>query len=120
MNSNSAKSVEIVLELIEERGVKQAFIEGLLDGYRGKLTEWKKGKSSPTLSELKIIAAYFDVSVDYLLGNTNERNTASQVFSAGGVQLTARVQGNISNKDTENLYKVINESFSKFISEHTK
>jgi len=120
MNSNSAKSVETVLELIEERGVKQAFVEGLLDGYRGKLTEWKKGKSSPTLPELKIIADYFDVSVDYLLGNTSERNTPFQVFSTGGVQLTTRVQGNISGKDAENLYKIINESFSKFISEHTK
>jgi len=120
MNSNSAKSVEIVLELIEERGIKQAFIEGLLDGYRGKLTEWKKGKSSPTLAELNIIANYFDVSVDYLLGRTDERNTPFQIFSESGVQLTVRAQGNISNEDATHLYKIISESFSKFISEHNK
>ena len=120
MNPNKATSVERVLNLIEERGIKQAFIEGLLDGYRGKLTEWKKGKSSPTLSELQIIASFFDVPIGYLLGNTEEHSTSTRIFSERGVQMSVRVQGNLPKEDAENLYSSINESFSQFMLERSQ
>lgn len=33
------------------------------------LSEWKNGKYTPKMDKLQKIAKYFDVSVDYLLGN---------------------------------------------------
>ena len=36
------------------------------------LTKWKKGTSQPSADALKKIADYFEVSVDYLLGRTND------------------------------------------------
>jgi len=30
---------------------------------------WKSGKAAPSLDNLNALSAYFDVSVDYLLGN---------------------------------------------------
>jgi len=103
--------------LMEERGVKQTFVEGLLNGYRGKITEWKKGKSTPTNAELQIIASFFDVSIDYLLHKTDERNPPFHQFSRDDVKVVARVHGNLAKEDADELYRLINENFDKFMSE---
>lgn len=57
-----------IIELAKARGVKLAFINKLIGGYRGKATDWKNGKSAPTDDELRIIAGYFNVTVDYFSG----------------------------------------------------
>lgn len=41
----------------------------------GAVSEWKKGRVPQNATQLKI-ANYFGVSVDYLLGNTDERRPA--------------------------------------------
>ena len=117
MSSSSMNTVERTLMLMDERGVKQTFIEGLLNSYRGKITEWKKGKSTPTHAELQIIADFFDVSLDYLLNKTDERSPQFQQFTVNDVKVLARVQGNLPKEDADELYRLINENFDKFMSQ---
>lgn len=62
MNKNLSK--EEVLSLAKEKGIKISFLNDLIGGYRGKLTDWKNGKTSLTENELSIIT-------DYLLGKEN-------------------------------------------------
>ena len=120
MISGAMSTVERILSLMEEGGVKQTFIEGLLDSYRGKITEWKKGKSTPTAPELQIIADFFDVTIDYLLCKTNERKSPFHQFSQDNVKVVARIQGNLPKKDSDELYKIINENFDKFMLERKR
>lgn len=47
-----------ILALAKEKGIKLAHLNSLIDGYRGKLTDWKNGKTSLTESELQIISGY--------------------------------------------------------------
>lgn len=57
------KSKEEILEQIKKRGVKKSFLCDLIGGYRGKLTEWEKGKTTLTDQELETIINYlFDES----------------------------------------------------------
>jgi transcriptional regulator with XRE-family HTH domain len=58
-----------ILKLAKERGVKQSHLNDLIGGYRGKITEWKNGKSSPTEHELKILSDFFHVPYEFF----NER-----------------------------------------------
>ena len=68
---------ERVIQLLKEKKISQtAFLEQLGMG-KNQLTQWKKGRL-PYKSTLEAIARYFDVSVDYLLGKTDERKPDSQ------------------------------------------
>lgn len=37
----------------------------------GNISDWKSGRSSPSIITLKKLSKYFEVPVDYLLGNDN-------------------------------------------------
>ena len=66
-------TVERILELVAEKGItEKQFLQD--NGFnRTLLSDWKSGKSSSYKKHLAKIAAYFGVSTDYLLGNTNVR-----------------------------------------------
>ena len=55
-------SKEDILNLAKEKGVKLSYLNSLIGGYRGKLTDWKNGKTTLTDAELDTIS-------NYLLGN---------------------------------------------------
>ena len=61
MNNNKL-SKEKILSLAKEKGVKLSYLNNLIGGYRGKLTDWKNGKTTLSEDEVKTIT-------DYLLGN---------------------------------------------------
>lgn len=85
----------------------------------GTVSEWKKGRI-PQNSTLLKIAEYFDVSVDYLLGNTDEKNTPNTVSSIEGIDLTQSEQEIIQmlrKMDRDQLLKAVLE-LQKIISDH--
>ena len=67
-------TVKIILNLISEKNMtEQKFLSDM--GFnRTLLSDWKSGKSRSYMRHLSKIAAYFDVSTDYLLGNTDIKN----------------------------------------------
>lgn len=56
MKNNLSK--EEILNLAKEKGVKLSYLNTLIKGYRGRLTDWKNGKTTLTEDELKIITDY--------------------------------------------------------------
>ena len=66
------KFPERLKELREARGLSQAKIAEELGLSRFSVYAYEKSKSSPTLDGLNILADYFDVTLDYLLGRTDE------------------------------------------------
>ncbi len=70
------KSKEEILKRIEETGVTQKFLDNLIGGYRGKLTEWKKGKTTLNENELNILVSYlFDEN------KFNARSEAEELYA---------------------------------------
>lgn len=55
-------------ELIDGSGKQQNDICKDLGIYKQKLSRWKTGYTEPTLDDLIMLAKYFEVSTDYLLG----------------------------------------------------
>ena len=107
-------TVQRLLQLFSERGIKQSFIEGIIGGYRGKITEWKKGKSSPTEAELRIIAEFLSVPIDYLKGDIDETNLEHRCES-DGTKLIARLKGDLPPGEAQEFFKIIDENFDRFM-----
>lgn len=55
-------------ELRTEKGISQEEIGKLLNMSKMAISHWEKGNSEPSIEQLKILACFFDVSIDYLVG----------------------------------------------------
>lgn len=53
-------SKEELLIKIDKSGVKAAALNQLIGGYKGRLTEWKRGRTTLTQEEMNIINDYLD------------------------------------------------------------
>ena len=78
---------EIFLTLCEQHSIKPNPLAKQLGISSGAVTSWKNGKV-PHHSTLIKIANYFDVSVDYLLGKTDEASPAGEKKTAPALPLT--------------------------------
>lgn len=59
--------VERMQELADRHGVKITPLSVHLGMHNSSVSEWKKGKSQPSLKAVMAFAEYFDVSLDYLV-----------------------------------------------------
>ena len=58
-------------ELRTEKGVTQIEIAKKMNMSKMAISHWEKGNSEPSIEQLKLLAEYFDVSIDYLVGYIN-------------------------------------------------
>lgn len=63
-----------IAELRKKRGLSQYQLAKELGFSRGKLANYEQGSRQPDYETLSLIASYFNVSVDYLLGNETPRS----------------------------------------------
>lgn len=89
--------------LIESQGLSASKVSAETGVSTGNISDWKKGRSMPTAQKLDILAEYFNCSVDYLLGRTDNPNISAEAYIGGdnnGVQ--AIKSGDITfNNSTE-------------------
>lgn len=64
----------ILSDLRNKAKITQQELANVLGISRGTIGMYEIGKRDPDTETLKKIAQYFNVSVDYLLGNSNNRN----------------------------------------------
>lgn len=60
-----------ILILAKENGIKLSYLNNLIGGYRGKMFEWKKGKTTLTNEELTILTEHLSVYSEKKEGYTN-------------------------------------------------
>ena len=63
---------ERLKELRIEKGLTQTQLAKVLRVNQRTISNWEVGERQPTLDTLEVIAKYFNVSYDYLLGLTDE------------------------------------------------
>jgi len=66
-----------LVDLRKENNTTQKSLALHLGISQGNLCDWEKGRSEPDISTLVKIANYFNVSIDYLVGNANYDGTIS-------------------------------------------
>lgn len=65
---------ERLKELRKQAGLTQVELAGKLGIVQSSYADWERGKKKPTQENLVKIAQILNVSVDYLVGNSEENN----------------------------------------------
>ena len=64
-----------LFELRTEKELSQRDIAKVFNVSQGTYNNWENGKTQPSIEQLISLASLFEVSVDYLIGNTDEYGT---------------------------------------------
>ena len=90
------KMYEIFEKLMKAKGVTPYRVFKETGVSQSSLSDWKRGRSIPKIDKLKKIAAYFGVSVNYLMGDPEEEQKETPT-------LTKKDERDISKKMQETL-----------------
>lgn len=96
---------EIFEELLKQSGSKAADVARATGISQTVFSEWKKGKSSPKADKIQLIADYFGVSVDYLLGAKKRKPTTYDDI----ITVYTRGKNNLSKEEKMRLARIILE-----------
>lgn len=64
-----------LLELRTEKGISQRILAKEMHISQGTYNNWENEKTQPSIEQLIDLADFFDVSVDYVIGHTDEYGT---------------------------------------------
>lgn len=65
-------TVHRIMRLAEQKGVSATTLTTLINAYPGKIDKWRQGSLAPSYQELSALANFFNVSIEYLLGNIDD------------------------------------------------
>ena len=92
--------VQNILKIAKENKINNQKLCEILNSNPNKIYDWKVGISKPSTDELCILADYFNVSADYLLGRTNEQTNNCYSNNISDNSFNNFMQGNIIKGDT--------------------
>lgn len=78
-----------ISELRDSKGLSQREFAAILGVSNGAIGMWETDKRQPDLETIVKIASFFDISIDYLLGNESEHTAKSQSSNSSSVCDTA-------------------------------
>jgi transcriptional regulator with XRE-family HTH domain len=101
---------EIIKTLRAEKGISQASLANILGLSQQAIAKWETGNSEPDSDMLDKLASFFNVSVDYLLGRTNERTSnKTSTDLPDDVQVLMRSVTKLTYKQKEIIKKLVQE-----------
>lgn len=90
--------------LIKEKGITASRLAKELKFSPTTLYDWRDGRSAPKADKLQLIADYFGVSVDWLIGNSDERNPAIKNGYYNDPETAALAEKLRTNSDMKMLF----------------
>lgn len=100
-----------IYELASQHKISLAELERSLQFSNGIISTWKS--SNPSIDKISKIANYFDVSTDYLLGNTDDPTPASKTSNNDELEwqdLGMAYGGQIPD-ELKDMYRAIAEEY---------
>lgn len=79
------------------------------------ILKWKK--TTPKTDSLVPVANYFHVSIDYLMGRTDVKETADNVLSNTEIQTIQRAMSKMSDVKQDNMMTVLKAAFGEYFNE---
>lgn len=99
--------------LIHNHGMTKKAFCSELNISTGNLGDWKRGKSTPSTNKLIEIAAFFDVSLDWLMTGREK-----ELICTGQRKAEYVIRERENDQDWEIFIQTLNESEKRFIREY--
>lgn len=110
-------TLDKILRLLKSRNIEQQEFAKAIGVGKYAISEWKNGKTKSYLKHIDKIADFFNVSVDYLLGKTDDKLPSINLFE--GVNMNT-FNKQIYEQLTEEERKKVKEYILFLISQRTK
>lgn len=96
-------------QLRKEGGFTQAKLARQMDKADSTVRMWELGKNQPDHDSLIRLARIFDVSVDYLLGNSDSRHNTARLTAAPRPALNTLLQllQDVPDEDLEAILRIV-------------
>lgn len=92
--------------LCKERKLFISELERILEFPKNTISDWRN--KLPSGERLLIVSTYFDVSVDYLVGNTTNRLSHKNLYSMSAIKLIeTSEQLNLSVREIEFIVSIM-------------
>lgn len=76
MKTYENSKIPRLFELMAENGIKASHLTRDLSISSGNISDWKRGKASPTKPTLVLIAKYLNTTPEYILGETDVKQNS--------------------------------------------
>ena len=107
-----------IRELCSERNITIRKLEEDLGFSRSYIQKWSV--NSPSVDKVMKVAAYFDVSIDYLIGATDIRTTLSEFMNDEDMIKLQRARQRMSAKDKKKMMAMLEIGFEDAFAEDSK
>ena len=101
-----------IRELRTAKGMNQTELAEELEISQGAMSNWETGRSEPDFRGLRRLSEIFGVSVDYIMGRTEERNAipqeaAREVLAGDGVRILLDADANLTDDQLSEIVEFI-------------
>ena len=77
-----------------------------IDITKGNLSRWENGKNLPSLRMARYLCQYYNISLDYLIGNTDIRTPTNLLIHSKQTQRKTNNDGKAVSKEVSNETKI--------------
>ena len=98
-----------IKSLCNQKGITIKTLEDELGFGNSTIQRWKS--SSPSTDKLNKVAKYFGVSLDYLVGNAEIRETADSVLNDGAIISIQRARERMQEDDKDKSMQMLKIGF---------
>ena len=101
-----------IKDLCKERGITMTKLVDELGISESLIRKWKS-TSSPSIDKLRLIAKYFGVTVDYLIGLSDIPESAEKIVNDADIISLQRAKSKMSQDDRERMMRMLRATFDK-------
>lgn len=107
------------VELLQEKGITAYRVSKDTGVTQTTLSDWKTGRATPKTATLKKIADYFDISLDWLIGNSEYRKDGD-CSTSQDIALVARHLEQIPEEDRKAIIRSIEATIDVYFNTKTQ
>lgn len=101
-----------LFELRSEKNLSQRELARIMNISQGTYNNWENSNTQPSIEQLIALANFFEVSVDYLIGRTDDAGTVIQSTEQKNRQEVLKLF-NATDKDTQTAILAILKNLQK-------